>query len=62
MVRFAVYEAGYQDLLATLRTELPPSEFDAAWAGGEALGIDDAITYATRTAPRASGPARAGHH
>jgi predicted ATPase/class 3 adenylate cyclase/DNA-binding CsgD family transcriptional regulator len=49
MVRFAVYEAGYQDLLATLRKELPPSEFDAAWAGGEALGIDEAITYATRS-------------
>ncbi|WP_276072360.1 LuxR family transcriptional regulator [Mycobacterium florentinum] len=48
MVRFAIHDAGYHSLLATLREKLPSSEFDSAWADGEALSIDEAITYATR--------------
>jgi predicted ATPase/class 3 adenylate cyclase/DNA-binding CsgD family transcriptional regulator len=48
LVRFPVYDASHRVLLDKLRNELPPSEFDAAWAEGEALGIDEAITFATR--------------
>ena len=48
MVRFPVHQAGYCALLATLRKELPPGEFDSAWAEGEALTVDEAITFATR--------------
>lgn len=48
MVRFAIYDHGYHCLLATLRKELAPSEFDAAWEEGEALTMDEAIAYATR--------------
>ena len=39
MVRFPVHDASYRGLLAKLRKELPPSEFDAAWAEGDALTL-----------------------
>jgi DNA-binding CsgD family transcriptional regulator len=48
LLRFPVYDATYHALLDKLRKELPSSEFDAAWAEGEALTIDEAITLATR--------------
>jgi predicted ATPase/class 3 adenylate cyclase/DNA-binding CsgD family transcriptional regulator len=48
MVRFPVYDAGYRDLVAQLRNKLPLKEFDSAWAEGDALTIDEAITFATR--------------
>lgn len=35
-------------MLAKLRNELAPNEFDAACAEGDALGIDEAIIFATR--------------
>jgi predicted ATPase/class 3 adenylate cyclase len=34
------------DRVATLRAQLPPKDFAAAWAEGEALSLDEAIDYA----------------
>jgi predicted ATPase/class 3 adenylate cyclase/DNA-binding CsgD family transcriptional regulator len=49
LVRFPVHDARYCALLTQLRKELPPSEFDSAWAEGEALTMDEAIAFATRS-------------
>jgi DNA-binding CsgD family transcriptional regulator len=49
MVRFAVDQASYRGLLAKLREELEPDEFDAAWSEGDALTVDEAIAFATRS-------------
>ena len=49
MVRFPVHDASYRELLAKLRQELAPDEFDAAWAEGDSLTVDEAIAFATRS-------------
>jgi len=47
-VRFKVYDADYQAWVAALRDAMGDSDFDAAWAEGEALSTEEAITYAER--------------
>jgi predicted ATPase/DNA-binding CsgD family transcriptional regulator len=48
MVRFKVYDPWYESSVAGLRAALAQEEFDAAWAEGSALTIDEAIAYAQR--------------
>ena len=48
MVRFKVWDAGYQASVAILRDALGDSDFDTAWAEGAALSIEEAIAYAKR--------------
>jgi DNA-binding CsgD family transcriptional regulator len=48
MARFAVWDAGYQASVATLRENMVNNDFDAAWAEGVALSTDDAVAYAQR--------------
>jgi predicted ATPase/class 3 adenylate cyclase/DNA-binding CsgD family transcriptional regulator len=48
LVRFTIYEAGYQAAVAELREAMGEDAFDAAWAEGEALSIEEAIAYAQR--------------
>ena len=47
-VRFKVYDADYEALVATLRDALGGKGFDAAWAEGAALSTEEAIAYAQR--------------
>jgi predicted ATPase/DNA-binding CsgD family transcriptional regulator len=48
MVRFKVLEAEDEARIATLRDALGENEFDAAWAEGAALSIEEAVGYAQR--------------
>jgi DNA-binding CsgD family transcriptional regulator len=48
VVRFKIYEAGYQASVTALRDALGEKDFDAAWAEGAALSTDEAIAYAQR--------------
>ena len=48
VVRFKVLEAEDDGTIAVIRNSLGDSEFDAAWAEGAALSIEDAIAYAQR--------------
>jgi predicted ATPase/class 3 adenylate cyclase/DNA-binding CsgD family transcriptional regulator len=48
MVPFKVLEAIDDGTIAVIRNTLGDSEFDAAWADGAALSIEDAIAYAQR--------------
>ena len=47
-VRFKVYDAGYEALVAALRDALSDNDFDTAWAEGAALSTEEAIAYAQR--------------
>jgi DNA-binding CsgD family transcriptional regulator len=48
MVRYKVYDAWYESSVAALRTALGQEDFDAAWAEGAGLSIEEAIAYAQR--------------
>jgi predicted ATPase/class 3 adenylate cyclase/DNA-binding CsgD family transcriptional regulator len=48
VVRFAVYQAGYDAAIESLRDALGEEAFDAAWAEGGALSAEEAIAYAQR--------------
>ena len=48
MVRFRVLEADDEARVAALRDALGENDFDAAWAEGAALSIEEAIAYAQR--------------
>ena len=48
LVRFKVLDAGDDGTVAILRDSLGENDFDAAWSGGAALSIPDAIAYAQR--------------
>ena len=48
VVRYAVYDAAYQASVTELRNAMGEQEFDAAWAEGAALSIEEAIAYAQR--------------
>jgi DNA-binding CsgD family transcriptional regulator len=45
---FKVYDDQYHALVTSLRNAMADSEFEAAWAEGAALSIDEAIAYAQR--------------
>jgi predicted ATPase/class 3 adenylate cyclase/DNA-binding CsgD family transcriptional regulator len=47
-VRFKVHDAAYEVLVATIRNALDENDFDAAWAEGTALSLEEAIAYAQR--------------
>jgi predicted ATPase/class 3 adenylate cyclase/DNA-binding CsgD family transcriptional regulator len=46
--RFKIHQTDYDASIATLRMALGDTEFDAIWAEGAALSIDDAMGYARR--------------
>jgi DNA-binding CsgD family transcriptional regulator len=48
VVRFKIYDAGYQASVTALRDALGDKDFDSAWAGGAALSTEEAIAYAQR--------------
>ena len=48
VVRFRVYDAGYEASVAALRDALGEHDFDAAWAEGASLSTEEAIAYAQR--------------
>ena len=48
MVRFKVYDAGYQGSVNALRNAMGERDFDSAWAEGAALSSEEAIAYAQR--------------
>jgi predicted ATPase/class 3 adenylate cyclase/DNA-binding CsgD family transcriptional regulator len=48
VVRFKVYEPGYQASLSALRDAMGERDFDAAWTEGAAMSTKEAIAYAQR--------------
>ena len=48
VVRYKVYDAGYQMMITSLREGLGDNEFETAWAEGAGLSLDEAIAYARR--------------
>jgi len=48
LVRFRIHEAAYQDSVRLLRDAMEDNAFDAAWAEGAALTVDEVIAYAQR--------------
>jgi hypothetical protein len=46
VVRFKIYDAGYEASVTVLRDVMGNKDFDSAWAEGAALSIDDAIACA----------------
>jgi DNA-binding CsgD family transcriptional regulator len=48
MVRFKIYDAGYQASVAMLRDALGQQDFGSAWTEGAALSTEEAIAYAQR--------------
>ncbi len=48
VVRFKIYDAGYQASVAALRDAMGEKDFDSAWAEGAALSTEEAIAYAQR--------------
>src|SRR5262249_7004878 len=48
VVRFKIYDAGYEASVATVRNALGEADFDAARDAGLALSTDGAIAYAQR--------------
>ena len=47
-VRFKIYDADYEASVATLRDALGEKDFDAAWAEGTGLSIEESVAYAQR--------------
>jgi DNA-binding CsgD family transcriptional regulator len=48
LVRFKIYDAGYESSVATVRNALGRDEFDRAWDEGATLSTSEAISYALR--------------
>ncbi len=48
LVRFKVYDASYEASVVALRNTMGEKGFEAAWAEGAALSIEEAIAYAQR--------------
>ena len=48
VVRFAVYQAGYDTALASARESLEENAFEAAWTEGATLSTEETIAYAQR--------------
>ena len=48
LVRFKVLDEGDEATVAALRDAVGENDFDAAWAEGAALSIEEAIAYAQR--------------
>jgi predicted ATPase/class 3 adenylate cyclase/DNA-binding CsgD family transcriptional regulator len=48
VVRFKVWDAGYEASVAALRDALGENDFESAWAEGAAMSTEEAIAYAQR--------------
>jgi DNA-binding CsgD family transcriptional regulator len=48
VVRFNVWDAGYEASVAALREAMGEEDFDGAWSEGAALSTEEAIAYAER--------------
>ena len=48
MVRFKIYDAGYETSVAALRDAMGDEELESAWAEAAALSTEEAIAYAQR--------------
>jgi hypothetical protein len=48
VVRFKIYDAGYEASVAALRDAMGEKDFESAWAEGAALSTEEAIAYAQR--------------
>lgn len=48
LARFKIHEAAYQESVRLLRDAMEDNAFDAAWAEGAALTVDEVIAYAQR--------------
>ncbi|HUO38361.1 MAG TPA: LuxR family transcriptional regulator [Mycobacterium sp.] len=48
IARFQIYDAGHEAALAVLRNAMGRTAFEASWAEGAALSIEEAIAYAQR--------------
>jgi predicted ATPase/class 3 adenylate cyclase/DNA-binding CsgD family transcriptional regulator len=48
IVRYKVYDAGYQTMITSLRDGLGDSAFETAWADGAGLTVEEAVAYARR--------------
>jgi len=58
LVRFKIYDVGYERWVATVRNGLERDEFDRAWDEGAALSTDEVIAYALRGHTGRKRPAR----
>jgi DNA-binding NarL/FixJ family response regulator len=58
VVRFKVWDAGYEASAAAVRDALGEQAFDGAWAEGAALSAEEAIAYAQRGRGQRKRPAR----
>ena len=47
-VRFKIWDVGHESSVTALRDALSNTEFDAVWAEGAALSVEEAIAYAQR--------------
>jgi DNA-binding CsgD family transcriptional regulator len=47
-VRLKVWDAGYEASVAGVRSAMDDNNFDAAWAEGAALSVEEAVAYAQR--------------
>ena len=56
VVRFKVYDGGYQESVAAVRDGMDERDLDAAWAEGAALSTEEAIAYAQRGRGERKGP------
>ncbi len=56
-VRFKVWDVGYEAAVAALRNAMGAPDFDAAWAEGVAMSIEEAIAYARRGRGKRKRPA-----
>jgi hypothetical protein len=48
VVRFKIWDAGYEGSVAALRDAMGEQDFDSTWAEGAALSTEEAIAYAQR--------------
>ena len=48
LVRFKVWDAGYEASVSALRNAMGQEDFESAWAEGAALSTEEAIAYAQR--------------
>jgi predicted ATPase/class 3 adenylate cyclase/DNA-binding CsgD family transcriptional regulator len=48
IVRYKVYDAGYQTMISSLRDTLGDSAFETAWADGAGLTLAETVAYARR--------------
>jgi hypothetical protein len=61
VVRFKIYDVGYETSVTALRDAMGDEELESAWAEGAALSTEEAIAYTQRgrgerNAPPAAGP------